>query len=204
MRYPPSSFALVWRPRSLPALQRPNSDCWPARCRSFSRTTCTRSTPSQLTDDALKGMLSRLDPHSSYMTQAEFRESMEDMNGKFGGIGLKITDHDGVPIVLSPIDGTPAAQAGVQPGDEIVSVDGQSTHGADLMEVVRIIRGKPGTTVKLTIVRGEKSRFEVPLTRQIIKVHSVTSNWNQITSPTYGSASLERTRQTNSGTQSRS
>jgi len=130
---------------------------------------------SQLTDDALKGMLSRLDPHSSYMTQAEFRESMEDMNGKFGGVGLKITDHDGVPIVLSPIDGTPAAQAGVQPGDEIVSVDGQSTHGADLMEVVRIIRGRPGTTVKLTIVRGEKSPFEVPLTRQIIKVHSVAS-----------------------------
>ena len=130
---------------------------------------------SQLTDDALKGMLSRLDPHSSYMTRAEFRESMDDMNGQFSGVGLKITDHDGVLTVLSPIDGTPAAQAGVQPGDEIVSVDGQSTHGVDLMEVVRKIRGKPGTTVKLTIVSGERPPFEVPLTRQIIEVHSVTS-----------------------------
>ena len=130
---------------------------------------------SQLTDDALKGMLSRLDPHSSYMTEPEFRESMEDMNGKFGGVGLKISDHNGLPTVISPIDGTPAARAGVQPGDAIVSVDGQSTHGADLMEVVGKIRGKPDTTVKLTIVRGDKSPFDVPLTRQVIEVHSVKS-----------------------------
>jgi len=130
---------------------------------------------SKLTDDALKGMLSRLDPHSSYMTAQEFHESIEDMNGKFGGVGLKISNHDGLPTVISPIDGTPAAGAGVQPGDEIVSVDGQSTHGADLMEVVRRIRGRPGTTVKLTIVRGEKSPFEVPLIRQVINVQNVTS-----------------------------
>jgi carboxyl-terminal processing protease len=130
---------------------------------------------SQLTDDALKGMLSRLDPHSSYMTEAEFRESMEDINGKFGGVGLKISAHDGVPTVISPIDDTPAARAGLEPGDAIVAVDGQSTHGADLMEVVRKIRGKPDTTAKLTIVRGDKSPFEVQLTRQIIEVHSVKS-----------------------------
>jgi carboxyl-terminal processing protease len=130
---------------------------------------------SKLTDDALKGMLSRLDPHSSYMTEPEFRESMEDMNGKFGGVGLKITDHNGVPTVISPIDGTPAAHAGVQPGDAIVAVDGQSTHGADLMEVVRKIRGDPRTMVKLTVVRGDKPSFEIPLTRQVIAVHSVKS-----------------------------
>jgi carboxyl-terminal processing protease len=129
----------------------------------------------KLTDDALKGMLSHLDPHSSYMTAQEFRESMEDMNGKFGGVGLKISDHDGIPTVISPIDGTAAAAAGVQPGDEIVSVDGQSTQGVDLMDVVRKIRGEAGTTVKLTIVRADKSPFEVPLTRQVIKVRNVTS-----------------------------
>lgn len=129
----------------------------------------------ELTDDALKGMLSRLDPHSSYMTAAEFRESMEDMNGKFGGVGLKIRDHNEVPTVISPIDDTPAARAGLEPGDAIVAVDGQSTHGADLMEVVRRIRGTPETTVKLTIVRGDKSPFEVPVTRQVIEVHSVKS-----------------------------
>ncbi len=130
---------------------------------------------SQLTDDALKGMLSRLDPHSSYMTEAEYRESREDISGKFGGVGLKIADHNGVPTVISPIDDTPAAHAGVQPGDAIVGVDGQSTHGADLMEVVRRIRGTPETTVKLTIARGDKSPFDVPLTRQVIKVDSVKS-----------------------------
>jgi carboxyl-terminal processing protease len=129
----------------------------------------------QLTDDALKGMLSRLDPHSSYMTQTEFQESMEDMNGKFGGVGLKISDHNGLPTVISPIDDTPAERAGVQPGDAIVSVDGQSTRGMDLMDVVRKIRGKPDTTVKLTIVRGNKPPLDVPLTRQTIRVNSVKS-----------------------------
>jgi carboxyl-terminal processing protease len=130
---------------------------------------------SQLTDDALKGMLSRLDPHSSYMTEPEFRESTQDLNGKFGGVGLKISDRNGLPTVISPIDDTPAARAGLQPGDAIVSVDGQSTHGVNLMEVVRTIRGKPETTVKLTIARGGKSPFEVPLTRHVIKVRSVKS-----------------------------
>ena len=129
----------------------------------------------KLTDDALKGMLSRLDPHSSYMTETEFRESMEDMNGKFGGVGLRISDHNGRPTVISPIDGTPAARAGIQPGDAIVAVDGRGTHGADLMEVVRKIRGNPGTTVKLTVVRGDKPPFEIPLARQVIAVPSVKS-----------------------------
>lgn len=129
----------------------------------------------QLTDAALKGMLSRLDPHSSYMTGTEFQESQEEMSGKFGGVGLKITDHNGLPTVLSPIDDTPGARAGLQPGDAIVSVNGQSTNGVDLMEVIRKIRGQPGTTVRLTIQRGSQSPFDVPLTRQVIELHSVKS-----------------------------
>ncbi|MGY3441082.1 S41 family peptidase [Bradyrhizobium sp. USDA 4473] len=129
----------------------------------------------ELTDAALKGMLSRLDPHSSYMTEPEFREAREDMSGKFGGVGLKIMEHDGLPTVLSPIDDTPGAGAGLQPGDAIVSVDGQSTRGVDLMEVIRKIRGQPGTIVRLTLQRGDQPRFEVPLTRQVIEVHSVKS-----------------------------
>jgi len=131
---------------------------------------------SELTDAALKGMLSRLDPHSAYMTEIEFRESQEDINGKFGGVGLQITDHNGLPTVVSPIDDTPGAKAGVQPGDAIVSVDGKSTHGADLMEVIRKIRGQPGTSVTLTIQRGNQSPFDVSLTRQTIEVHSVKSH----------------------------
>jgi carboxyl-terminal processing protease len=129
----------------------------------------------QLTDNALKGLLSHLDPHSSYMTEAEFRESEQDMNGKFGGIGVEIADHDGVPTVVSPIDGMPAAESGLQPGDVIAAIDGQSTNGEDLMKVVTQIRGELGTSVKLTIARGTKAPFDVVVTRRIIQVHSVKS-----------------------------
>src|SRR5579872_5115620 len=128
-----------------------------------------------LTEDTLKGMLTRLDPHSAYMNESEYRESMQDMSGKFGGVGIEISEHGGVPTVISPVDGTPAAQSGIEPGDIIASVDGQSTQGADLMKVVTQIRGKPDTTVKLTIVRGTKAPFDVPITRKIIQVHSVKS-----------------------------
>jgi carboxyl-terminal processing protease len=129
----------------------------------------------QLTQDALKGMLGHLDPHSSYMSEREFEQSSQDLSGKFGGIGLKIEDRNGVATVVSPIDGTPAAQAGLQPGDMIVAVDGQTTHGMGLMQVVLEIRGKPGTNVKLGIVRGGKASKEVSLIRKIIEVNSVRS-----------------------------
>ena len=97
----------------------------------------------ELTKDALKGMLSRLDPHSDYMDEQEFRESQADIAGKFGGLGIQISEQGGIPKVISPIDGTPAARAGLQPGDMIVTIDGQSTHGMDLEKVVRLLRGKP-------------------------------------------------------------
>jgi carboxyl-terminal processing protease len=130
---------------------------------------------SELTDYALKGMLAHLDPHSAYMTEQEFRESTQEMSGKFGGIGLEIADHSGVPTVISPIDDTPAAHAGLQPGDVIASVDGHGTQGEDLLQIVRQIRGTPGTTVTLAISRGAKTPFDVPLTRSIIRVDSVKS-----------------------------
>ena len=131
--------------------------------------------PGDLTDYALKGMLAHLDPHSAYMTEQEFRESTQDMSGKFGGIGLEIADHSGVPTVISPIDDTPAAHAGLQPGDVIASVDGHGTQGEDLLHVVRQIRGTPGSTVTLGISRGAQAPFDVPLTRSIIHVSSVKS-----------------------------
>jgi carboxyl-terminal processing protease len=129
----------------------------------------------ELTEYALKGMLAHLDPHSAYMTQQEFRESIQEMSGKFGGIGLEIADHAGLPTVISPIDDTPAAHAGLQPGDVIASIDGHSTHGEDLSIVVRQIRGKPGTSVTLAVSRGSKNSFDVSLTRSIIRVNSVKS-----------------------------
>jgi carboxyl-terminal processing protease len=129
----------------------------------------------ELTTDALKGMLSRLDPHSDYMDEAEFKESQSDLSGRFGGLGIQISSQDGVPKVISPIDDTPASRAGLAGGDLIVSIDGQSTHGMDLQKVVRILRGKPGTTVKLTIARGTRGPFDVTLTRAVIEVASVKS-----------------------------
>ena len=129
----------------------------------------------QLTKEALKGMLTRLDPHSDYMDEEEFKQSQGSITGKFGGLGMEISQQGGVPKVISPIDGTPAARAGLQPGDLIVSIDKQSTHGMDLTKAVSLLRGDPGTSVKLTISRGEQSPFEVTLTREIIRVQSVKS-----------------------------
>jgi len=130
-------------------------------------------TSDDLTTDALKGMLTRLDPHSDYMDEAEFKESQSDLNGRFGGLGIQISSQDGVPKIISPIDDTPASRAGLAGGDLIVAIDGQSTHGLDLQKVVRILRGTPGTSVKLTILRGTKAPFDVTLTRAIIEVPSV-------------------------------
>ena len=131
--------------------------------------------PDQLTKDALKGMLSRLDPHSDYMDEKEFRQTGGDISGKFGGLGIEISEQDGIPKVIAPIDDTPAAKAGLQPGDLIVAVDGKDTGGMTIEEVVDVLRGKPGTTVKLGISRGAKTPFEVTLTRSIIHVQSVKS-----------------------------
>jgi carboxyl-terminal processing protease len=126
-----------------------------------------------LTDDALKGMLNRLDPHSDYMNEQEFRETQADIAGKFGGLGIQISSQNGVPKVIAPIDGTPADKAGMQPGDLIVAVNGQSTQGMGLTKIVRILRGDPGTKVTITVLRGNKKPFDVTITRSIIEVASV-------------------------------
>ena len=128
-----------------------------------------------LAKDALKGMLTRLDPHSDYMDEQEFKESEADITGKFGGLGVEISQEQGVPKIISPIDGTPAARAGLQPGDLIVQIDGQSTQGMDLSKIVRVLRGKPGTSVKITIARGGTTPFDVSITREIIQVQTVKS-----------------------------
>jgi carboxyl-terminal processing protease len=129
----------------------------------------------KLTKDALKGMLSRLDPHSDYMDAEEFKQSQADIAGRFGGLGMQISEQDGVPKIISPIDGTPAARAGLEPGDDIVLIDHSSTQGISLPKVVSLLRGDPGSTVTLTILRGKEQPFDVTLTREIIKVESVRS-----------------------------
>jgi carboxyl-terminal processing protease len=129
----------------------------------------------RLTQDALKGMLTRLDPHSAYLDEREYREVRDEMSGKFGGIGVEIEDQAGIPIVISPIDGTPAAEAGLQPGDRIVAVDGKGTDGMDATQVVNAVRGKPGSVVTLTISRDTDKPFDVTLNRSLIQVHTIVS-----------------------------
>jgi carboxyl-terminal processing protease len=129
----------------------------------------------RLADDTLKGLLTRLDPHSAYLDEREYREVRDEMSGKFGGIGVEIEDQAGIPMVISPIDGTPAAEAGIQPGDRIIAVDGKGTAGMDATQVVNAVRGKPGSAVTLTISRNTEKPFDVTLNRSVIQVHTVVS-----------------------------
>lgn len=130
----------------------------------------------ELTNDVLKGMLNRLDPHSDYMNEGEFKQSQADMAGRFGGLGIQISEQDGLPKVISPIDGTPAARAGIEPGDQILLIDHASARGMPLSKVVAVLRGDPGSSVTLTLLRGKQEPLDVTLTREIIKVESVKSN----------------------------
>jgi len=131
--------------------------------------------PGELTTGALKGMLTRLDPHSDYMDENEFRDLMATTSGQFGGVGIEISVDEGVPQVIAAIEGTPAAAAGINPGDRIIKADGQPLVGMDIEEVVNRLRGAPGTKVVLTIARTGRDSFTVPITRAIIKVESVKS-----------------------------
>jgi carboxyl-terminal processing protease len=129
----------------------------------------------QLTTNALKGMLTRLDPHSDYMDPEEFHEFEGDTRGRFGGLGMELTVDEGLPKVIAPIDGTPASRAGIEPGDVITKIDGAPTDGMGLMKVVEVLRGKPGTSVTLTISRAHKAPFDTSITRAIINVETVKS-----------------------------
>ena len=131
--------------------------------------------PDQLMDGALKGMLTRLDPHSDYMTEREYRDLISTTSGQFGGVGIEISVEEGVPQVISAIEGTPAASAGIEPGDRIVKADGQPIVGLDIEDVVKRLRGVPGSRVVLTIARANQAAFDVPITRAIIHVDSVKS-----------------------------
>jgi carboxyl-terminal processing protease len=132
--------------------------------------------PGQLVDDALKGMLGRLDPHSDYMDEEQYRQMGAVTRGKFGGIGIELTLEGKLPEVISPIDGTPAANAGIEPGDRIVKIDGQATAGMDVEAVVKRLRGEPGSRVDLLIARADRAPFDVALTRSVIHVVSVKSD----------------------------
>ena len=131
---------------------------------------------SELVKDALKGMLTRLDPHSDYMDQEQYEQMTAVTRGQFGGIGVELTLEARVPEVIAPIDGTPAADAGIEPGDRISKIDAQSTTGMDVEEIVKRLRGAPGTRVTLTVSRNDRPPFELTLSRAVIHVVSVKSD----------------------------
>jgi carboxyl-terminal processing protease len=133
---------------------------------------------SELITNAIQGMVSSLDPHSSYMDAKAYGDMQVTTKGEFGGVGIEVTLEDGLIKVISPIDGTPAARAGIKSGDRIAGVDGQSIVGMPLNDSIDKMKGPPGSKVTLTIVReGEKKPFDVMLTRAI--VHVDAASWRR-------------------------
>ena len=129
----------------------------------------------KLIESAINGMLTALDPHSSYLNAEDFKYMNEQTKGKFGGLGIEITMENSVVKVISPIDDTPAAKAGIKAGDYITDIDDETVIGLSLNEVVSKLRGKIGTKVKVSIRRANTKPFDVTLKRDEIKIQSVKS-----------------------------
>lgn len=137
-----------------------------------------------LIEDAIRGMLNGLDPHSAYLNVSEFADLKIGTTGQFGGLGIEVSMENGFVKVISPIDDTPAARAGVQAGDLIIKLDDKQVKGMTLNEAVKIMRGKPNTDIRLTIVRqNEPKSLVITITREIIRVQSVK---NRMLEPGYG------------------
>jgi carboxyl-terminal processing protease len=128
----------------------------------------------KLIEAALGGMMTALDPHSSYLAPAGFGELRERTEGQYSGVGLTISAEAGLVKVISPMDNSPAGRAGVQPGDVISVIDGASAAGLSVSEVSDKLRGAPGTSVAVTFLRDGEDPLEVILTREVIKIESVT------------------------------
>jgi len=138
----------------------------------------------KLISGAINGMLSDLDPHSAYLDQEAFKELQVGTQGEFGGLGIEVGMEDGFIKVVSPIEDSPAFRAGLKPNDLIVKLDETPVKGMSLNDAVKRMRGKPKTSIRLTIVRkGEDRPFEVTLMRDIIRVQSVKS---KLIEPGYG------------------
>ncbi|MCF6195173.1 MAG: S41 family peptidase [Emcibacter sp.] len=131
-------------------------------------------TDEELIEAAINGMLSSLDPHSSYLTAKGFDDMQVQTKGEYGGLGMEVTLDKGVVRVVSPIDDTPASRAGIQSGDYITKLDGESIMGLSLTDAVSKMKGEVGTDIVITVVRkGEKEPLEITLTRDTITLKSV-------------------------------
>jgi carboxyl-terminal processing protease len=129
----------------------------------------------KLVVDGLKGMLNGLDPHSDYLDESEYQELISDSEGEFAGIGIEINREDNRLRIISPIDDTPAANAGLKAGDYIIRINGESTDSMSLRDAVDKLRGASGSAVRITIERGNEKPFDATLTRAVIHVASVKS-----------------------------
>ncbi len=133
------------------------------------------TTDKELIESAINGMLQSLDPHSSYMNEESFRDMQVQTRGEFGGLGIEVTLEQGFVRVVSPIDDTPAARAGIEAGDFITHLDGESVLGLNLADAVDKMRGRVGSDIKLTIRREGRESFDVTVTRDVIRIQSVRS-----------------------------
>ena len=137
-----------------------------------------------LLENAIRGMLAGLDPHSAYLVPDDYKELQAGTSGEFGGLGIEVGMEDGFVKVISPIDDTPADRAGVKAGDLVIRLDDTPVKGMALSDAVKIMRGKPGTDIILTIVRdGEDKPLNITITRAVIRVTSVKS---RMLDPGYG------------------
>lgn len=139
---------------------------------------------STLLRNAMRGMLSELDPHSAYLDRSEFQSLRESTEGEFGGIGIEVGLEEGRLTIITPIDDTPASRAGLQARDVILEIDGNPTERLSLQESVTLMRGEPGSQIRLNILRsGQEAPLDVTLTREIIRTESVRS---EMLEPGYG------------------
>ena len=130
----------------------------------------------EIMDAAINGILQSLDPYSAYMSPKVYNNMQTETKGKFGGLGIEVGMEGGVVKVISPIDGTPAYDAGIKAGDFIIKIDGEQVQGKTLMEAVNLMRGLPGTTIELTIIRKSlKKSKNFTIKRDIIEIRSVVS-----------------------------
>lgn len=137
----------------------------------------------ELFDNAIRGMLSGLDPHSSYLDEEEFKELQTSTSGEFGGLGLEVTMEDGVVKVVTPLVDTPAFKAGIKSGDYIIKLGKESVQGLSLKDAVNLMRGKAGSTIQLTVLRkGVNKALTFDLIREVIQIKSVQS---RLLSPGY-------------------
>jgi carboxyl-terminal processing protease len=130
----------------------------------------------QLLDGAIRGMLNSLDPHSSYLSQDVYREMKEETQGKFGGLGIEVTVKDGLITVLSPIEDSPAFRAGIKAGDQIIRIGDVYTKNLQIADAITLMRGKPGSTIKITLFRRDTGKSEdMTLKRESVRLQSVKS-----------------------------